>query len=357
MEGTGSGGEAIATSSDPAQAERQQKSFHGVLWGMSLDQARERAAAEKKPILIDFTGVNCANCRQMESGVFPLPEITSLLEKFVTVQLYTDFVPIDSIPREQRKARAEINQELEAKLGETTNPFYVAMSPSGDVISSIGGYNEPKVFSTFLERALEKFANLEKAAPGTSTPRVSQNAAGTAASPALVAVKATSTDPARAEREEKKAHGVLWGLSYDQALERAAAEKKPILIDFSRHNCQSCHRMRHFVFPRPEVVALLNKFVTLELYLDAVPIDSLPGDQRAKLAVINQERLKRLDPNGSNPYYIVLSPGGEIIEKIGGFREPPVFAAFLNRALEKFPTIQVAQAVAPAQSKPESDSR
>ena len=66
---------------DPAQAEREQKSFHGVLWGMSFDQAREQAAAEKKPILIDFTGVNCANCRQMEHGVFPRPEVVALLQQ------------------------------------------------------------------------------------------------------------------------------------------------------------------------------------------------------------------------------------------------------------------------------------
>ena len=58
-----------ATSNDPAQAERQEKKAHGVLWGMSFDQARELAAAEKKPILIDFTGVNCANCRLMERRV------------------------------------------------------------------------------------------------------------------------------------------------------------------------------------------------------------------------------------------------------------------------------------------------
>src|SRR5262249_56012253 len=84
----GGGGEAAtevkATSNDPDQAEREQKSFHGVQWGMSLDQAKERAARENKPILIDFTGVNCANCRQMESGVFPRREVVALLRKFVT---------------------------------------------------------------------------------------------------------------------------------------------------------------------------------------------------------------------------------------------------------------------------------
>ena len=63
---------------------------------MSLEQAREQAAKENRPILIDFTGVNCPNCRLMERSVFPKPDVVPLLRKFVTVQLYTDFVPIDS---------------------------------------------------------------------------------------------------------------------------------------------------------------------------------------------------------------------------------------------------------------------
>ena len=60
--------EVKATSTDPAEAEREEKRFHGVLWGMSLEQARELAAEQKKPILIDFTGVNCANCRRWNAA-------------------------------------------------------------------------------------------------------------------------------------------------------------------------------------------------------------------------------------------------------------------------------------------------
>ena len=40
-------------------------------WGMSLDQAKELAAAQKKPILIDFTGVNCAIAGSWRSGSCP----------------------------------------------------------------------------------------------------------------------------------------------------------------------------------------------------------------------------------------------------------------------------------------------
>jgi len=157
--------EVKATSSDPVQAEREEKRFHGVLWGMSLDQARELAAAQKKPILIDFTGVNCPNCRAMEAGVFPRPEVISLLKKFVTVQLYTDFVPIDSITAPQREELAARNQVHIIELAhEATNPNYVVLSPSGEVLASKGGLIEPPVFVDFLTKALDKLLDEMKVA-------------------------------------------------------------------------------------------------------------------------------------------------------------------------------------------------
>ena len=162
--------EVKATSTDPAQAERQEKKAHSVLWGMSFDQARELAAAEKRPILIDFTGVNCANCRAMESGVFPRPEVVALLKKFVTVQLYTDIVPIESITSEQRQQLAEANQKRIIELAkEATNPFYVVLSPSGEVLGRIGGFNEPTVFVDFLTKALEKLTDGTKLARAGSS--------------------------------------------------------------------------------------------------------------------------------------------------------------------------------------------
>jgi thiol:disulfide interchange protein DsbD len=149
--------EVRASSPEPAQAEREEKKVHGVVWGMSLDQARELAAAQKKPILIDFTGVNCANCRLMERRVLPRPDVVERLKQFVTIQLYTDFVPIESITAAQRKELAEKNQERQLDLAqEATNPFYVVLSPDGKLVASLGGYNEPPVFLDFLSKALEK---------------------------------------------------------------------------------------------------------------------------------------------------------------------------------------------------------
>jgi thiol:disulfide interchange protein DsbD len=149
--------EVKASSPDPAQAEREEKKLHGVVWGMSLEQAQELAAAQKKPILIDFTGVNCANCRLMENRVLPRPEIINVLKQFVTIQLYTDFVPISSISAAQRRERAEKNQNHQLDLAqEATNPFYVVLTPEGKLVAAKGGYNEPPVFLDFLTKALEK---------------------------------------------------------------------------------------------------------------------------------------------------------------------------------------------------------
>jgi thiol:disulfide interchange protein len=199
------GHDVKATSADPAQAEKQEKKAHGVLWGMSFDQALELAATEKRPVLIDFTGVNCANCRLMERGVLPRPEVVALLKKFVTVQLYTDFVPIDSITADQREELAGANQMRLLKLAkEATNPFYVVLTPEGEVLARMGGYNEPPVFVDFLSKALKRVPVVTNTDPAKNPPQAENNQANPPDD-----AKATSNDPARAEREEKNVHSSM----------------------------------------------------------------------------------------------------------------------------------------------------
>jgi thiol:disulfide interchange protein len=171
----------------------------------------------------------------------------------------------------------------------------------------------------------------------TAEAQVAINSGESSGGGSLRSIKATSTDPAQAEREEKKAHGVLWGLSFDQAREDSAIQKKPILIDFTGVNCSNCRLMESRVLRRPEVVALLKKFVTVELFTDFVDISSITADQRYDLAVANQKRILELAKEASNPFYVVLSPTGDVVARIGGYNEPPVFVDFLTKALEKLP--------------------
>jgi thiol:disulfide interchange protein len=56
-----------------------------------FDEGMRMAKAEKKPILLDFTGYACVNCRRMEEKVWSKPDILKLMqEKFIVISLYVD---------------------------------------------------------------------------------------------------------------------------------------------------------------------------------------------------------------------------------------------------------------------------
>ena len=163
-------GDVAATSSDPKIAIQQEKTFHGVVWGMSYENALKQAKSENKPVIIDFTGVFCTNCRLMEQSVFPRPEVIKRLNKFIRVQLYTDRVPIGSISLSDRLELAETNALFQKEIvKDLSNPFYVAISPDGKVIDSINGAREPEVFIAFLDRVLAASGTGEKLARNGSS--------------------------------------------------------------------------------------------------------------------------------------------------------------------------------------------
>jgi thiol:disulfide interchange protein DsbD len=62
-----------------------------LTWHMEIDEAFILAREADKPLLIDFTGYTCTNCRQMEENVFPRQAVATRLESgFVLLRLYTD---------------------------------------------------------------------------------------------------------------------------------------------------------------------------------------------------------------------------------------------------------------------------
>ena len=120
----------------------------GLTWYSNLDEAKRIAAAENKPIFIDFTGFSCVNCRKMEKAVFPQPMVVETFKKFVLVQLYTD-----------RKSEPYIsNQNLLKTYGTVANPLYVLLRPDGSYIAQSGYQlmysSNPQTFVDFLTKAL-----------------------------------------------------------------------------------------------------------------------------------------------------------------------------------------------------------
>ncbi len=115
-----------------------------IKWLTNYEDAVARAKSENKAIFINFTGVTCVNCREMEKNVLPLPEVVSGIEKFVPVELYTD----RPNPEDQK------NQQLLLKLANTTaNPVYLVIDANGRVIKSVAGRHDPVLFAKFLKEA------------------------------------------------------------------------------------------------------------------------------------------------------------------------------------------------------------
>ncbi len=102
----------------------------GLVWLKDYQTAWDRAKAEKKDIFIDFTGVNCTNCRSNENRIFPQADVRKELEKFVCVQLYTDSVPKPGLSRDEARKEAVRNAGWESEtFGEASRPLYVVFRP------------------------------------------------------------------------------------------------------------------------------------------------------------------------------------------------------------------------------------
>lgn len=94
--GTG-GGAAAGVNTSSIKTKKYEDIFKrmpkvkGINEWYDYDQAIAVAKELHKPILIDFTGWNCVNCREMEANVFPNPEVLKRLQnEFVIVQLVID---------------------------------------------------------------------------------------------------------------------------------------------------------------------------------------------------------------------------------------------------------------------------
>lgn len=103
-----------------------------LAWTRNYEKAWQEARASGKLLFIDFTGINCINCRFNEQTVFPRQDVRAEMEKFVRVQLYTDVVPDRSLSAENAQAEAERNLKWqESTFGDISLPLYVVIDPAG----------------------------------------------------------------------------------------------------------------------------------------------------------------------------------------------------------------------------------
>jgi thiol:disulfide interchange protein DsbD len=117
------------------------------------EKALQLSKQENKPILIDFTGWACVNCRKMEENVWTDPAVMSFIQNnFILVSLYVDdkaLLPVDKRFTYTTKAgdKKEITSigDLWAtfqaeNFNQSSQPLYVVMSPDQKILSNPVGY-------------------------------------------------------------------------------------------------------------------------------------------------------------------------------------------------------------------------
>ena len=102
-----------------------------LAWLSDYEAAWNRAKKEGKLLFIDFTGVNCQNCRYNEGNVFPRADVQNEFAKFVLARLYTDQVPDPALDEAESRKEALRNRGWqEATFGDISLPLYVVLDPT-----------------------------------------------------------------------------------------------------------------------------------------------------------------------------------------------------------------------------------
>ena len=133
------------------------------------EEGMRAAAAAGKPVLIDFTGFGCVNCRKMEASVWTDSRVADkLMKDYVLISLYVDDkTPLkqpvevkrpDGTTRTLRTVGDKWSYLEETKFGYLAQPFYVPLDNAGKPLNGSFSFKEDvKAYLDFLDKGLENY--------------------------------------------------------------------------------------------------------------------------------------------------------------------------------------------------------
>ncbi|MEO8733784.1 MAG: thioredoxin family protein, partial [Flavobacteriales bacterium] len=140
-----------------------------------LDAGMAQAKATGKPLLLDFTGYACVNCRKMEEHVWPVKGVRERIDKdYVLVSLYVD--DKKELPASEQRDYTTCNgqQKRLTTLGNkwstmqtetfinNSQPYYALISPDGVLLTDPVGYTpDADEYGAFLQRGLNAMKKLQ----------------------------------------------------------------------------------------------------------------------------------------------------------------------------------------------------
>ena len=139
-----------------------QARFHDYESGMAY------ARAQGLPVMLDFTGNGCVNCRKMESSVWTDPQVADLLnDRYVLITLYVDekttlpetiAVTENGTQRKLYTVGDKWSYLQRSKFGANVQPFYVLLDNDGNLLNRSYSYNEDiTAYRDFLLQGLDAY--------------------------------------------------------------------------------------------------------------------------------------------------------------------------------------------------------
>ena len=134
---------------------------------MDYESGMAYAAANHKPVLIDFTGYGCVNCRKMEAAVWTDPRVADkMTNDYVLIQLYVDektslpepvVVNENGTERKLRTVGDKWSYLQSHKFGANAQPFYVLLDSKGHLLNKAYTFDENiDHYLEFLDKGLKK---------------------------------------------------------------------------------------------------------------------------------------------------------------------------------------------------------
>lgn len=143
---------------------------YGMVTYFDYAEALDVARKLKKPLMLDFTGINCVNCRKMEGQVWSDPKVMQRLkEDFVIVSLYVDVQNIELPQNEQYYSEAlgkqvetlgDKNADMQVtRFGANTQPYYFFIDGNEKKLANEGYGYDPGIqkFINLLDKVKEEY--------------------------------------------------------------------------------------------------------------------------------------------------------------------------------------------------------
>ncbi|MFO0867178.1 MAG: thioredoxin family protein, partial [Gemmataceae bacterium] len=255
-----------------------------LTWHKDYIDGWKEAKETGKLMFLDFTGVNCTNCRDNEKNVFPKKEVIAALKKYVRVQLYTDTVPNPKLSSAEAGQQAQRNIAWQEQIADLALPSYVIWNPDrneaivdGKLKGAVIGKRNGKIFDVpdFIQFLQDPVKN----------------------------------QPGPIAKAENK---VAWHNDYETAWKQAKAEGKKLFIDLTGQICAVCVQNQRNVLSKHATKEVLSNYVCVHLYTDDVP--GLPPAEASAKGQRNFEWQGAIAGEITRPLYVVFEPKSEPFE-------------------------------------------